>query len=458
MNTFPLFANLQNRPVLVVGGGAVAARKIANLLAAQARVSVVSPDLSDELAELAAQNRITHLAAQFSPEQLDGVFFVIAATNDRTTNEAVFQAAEARYKLCNVVDNADLCSAVLPSVIDRSPLQIAVSSSGKAPVLARQCREKLESLLPLHLAGMAQMAGQWRSRVKQTLPENQRRIFWENLFRNPQFAAAHENGDFAAAERILQDSLTTFRQPETGSVALVGAGPGDAGLLTLKALQHIQSADVVLYDALVSPAVLDLIRRDAQRIFVGKRAHKHRAEQDEINALLVQLAQQGKRVVRLKGGDPFVFGRGGEELLALRQHGIPYTVVSGITAALGATAYAGIPLTHRDVAQSVMLLTGRIRPDGHALHWQTLSQGEQTLVVYMGTIKATELTEKLIGHGRSPNTPVAVISHGTLPSQQVFSGSLKDLPTLAQNAPMPALIVIGETAKLHDKLKWFQAA
>ena len=454
MDTFALFANLENRPVLVVGGGAVAARKIETLLQAKAKVFVVSRSLNEELTQSVQQNQIDWLATDFLEAQLDNVFLVIAATNNRALNERVFQAAEQRQKLCNVVDNADLCSFIMPSIIDRSPLQVAISSNGTSPVLARLWRERLEALLPQHLKNIAKQAGQWRKHIKQILPEKQRRIFWEKVLTNQHYNLLHEQNKIDEAEAILHDILAQ-KLPEKGSVVLVGAGSGDAGLLTLKGLQHIQAADVVLYDALVSPDVLALIRRDADKICVGKRARSHQVAQEETNDLLVKLAKQGKRVVRLKGGDPFVFGRGGEELQVLKAHDIPYTVVPGVTAALGATAYAGIPLTHRDYAQTTMFITGHCQPNGHDLHWETLAQGNQTLVVYMGTIQAAELTEKLLQHGRAVNTPVAVISHGTLPTQQVFSGSLQDLPTLAHQAPAPALIVIGETAALHEELKWF---
>lgn len=458
MNTFPLFAKLNQRPVLVVGGGEVAHRKMIMLLKAGAQVNVVAQTLNQEVKQLHENQQINWLASEFVPEQLARVFLVVAATDDPQLNQAVFQAAEQHQRLCNVVDAPELCSYITPSVIDRSPLQIAISSDGQAPVLARLWREKLEAYLPQHLGAMAAQAGQWRQRIRQCISSmTQRRVFWEKVFAHPQFNVLHEQGHTAAAEQLLQ-AILAEKQPEMGSVALVGAGSGDAGLLTLKGLQHIQAADVVLYDALVSAQVLELVRRDAKKICVGKRARHHQVAQEETNQLLVQYAQQGKRVVRLKGGDPFVFGRGGEELQVLKAHGIPYTVVSGVTAALGATAYAGIPLTHRDHAQTAMFITGHCQPNGRDLHWQTLAQGNQTLVVYMGTIQSAELTEKLLAHGRDAHTPVAVISHGTLPTQQVFSGSLKDLPTLASQAPAPALIVIGETVALHEELKWFQAA
>lgn len=455
MNHFPLFARLHGRPVLVVGGGSVAARKITLLHKAGARILIAAAELDAQVRDWVAAGAAEHIAERFAPELLDGVFLAVAATDDEALNREVFQAAEARQRLVNVVDCPELCSFIFPAIIDRSPLQIAVSSDGQAPVLARLWREKLEAELPQYLGAMAAQAGAARPEVKRRFASlTERRRFWEELFADPQFHHLHAKGDTAAAAAYIRAALNG-RAPARGSVSLVGAGPGDAGLLTLKALQKIQAADVVLYDALVSDAVLELVRRDAEKIYVGKRAANHHVQQQETNALLVRYAREGKRVVRLKGGDPFVFGRGGEELQALAAAGMDFDVVPGITAALGATAYAGIPLTHRDHAQTAMFITGHCRADGQSLHWPTLAQGNQTLVVYMGTIKAGALAANLIAHGRAAATPAAVISHGTLPTQQVFSGSLNDLPALAAQAAAPALIVIGETAALHNQLAWF---
>ena len=458
MDYFPLFADLQDRPVLVVGGGAVAQRKVELLLKARARVLVVAGRLNAALHDWLATGRVQWLGEEFHPAQLDAVYLAIAATDDEALNRAVFEAAQARQRLVNVVDNQPLCNFIFPSIIDRSPLQIAISSGGKAPVLARLLRERLEALLPHSLGAMAQIAGRLRDSVKSRYGDlTRRRRFWEKLFLSPAFLRLCESGRNEDAQTLAQDALQDDL-PVCGEVALVGAGPGDAGLLTLRALQRIQQADVVLYDALVSDAVLELVRRDAEKLLVGKRARGARVAQEEINHLLVQLARQGKRVVRLKGGDPFVFGRGGEELQALRAAGIPFEVVPGITAALGATAYAGIPLTHRDHAQSALFVTGHCRSDGKAQDWATLARSRQTLVVYMGAIKAAELTRELITHGRAASTPVAVISQGTLATQTVRRGTLADLPALAADAPSPALLVIGEVAALHDDLHWFGTA
>ncbi|ACT05709.1 uroporphyrin-III C-methyltransferase [Dickeya chrysanthemi Ech1591] len=454
MNYLPLFADLRKRPVLVVGGGEVATRKIDLLQRAGADVRVAARSLCEPLHARYQAGQLAWVAQDFSPALLDNVFLVIAATDDGALNATVFEEADRRQLLVNVVDDQPKCSFIFPSLIDRSPLVVAISSGGQAPVLARLLREKLEALLPARLGQMAELAGKWRGRIKQRLASvTERRRFWERIF-SGRFSSLVAAGQLAQAEQELAQQLA---QPDVrqGEVALVGAGPGDAGLLTLRGLQVIQQADVVLYDHLVSNDVLDLVRRDAERICVGKRASAHLLPQEDINALLVKLAQEGKRVVRLKGGDPFIFGRGGEELQQVAQAGIPFQVVPGITAAAGATAYAGIPLTHRDYAQSVIFITGHCRPDGDALDWSTLARGRQTLAIYMGTVKSAEISQQLIAHGRAPDTPVAVIGRGTRQDQVVLTGTLAELESLAQQAPTPALLVIGEVVNLHQHIAWF---
>ncbi|TYL42552.1 siroheme synthase CysG [Dickeya sp. ws52] len=454
MNYLPLFADLRKRPVLVVGGGEVATRKIDLLQRAGADVRVAARSLCEPLHARYQAGQLAWVAQDFSPALLDNVFLVIAATDDGALNATVFEEADRRQLLVNVVDDQPKCSFIFPSLIDRSPLVVAISSGGQAPVLARLLREKLEALLPARLGQMAELAGKWRGRIKQRLASvTERRRFWERIF-SGRFSSLVAAGQLAQAEQELAQQLD---QPDVrqGEVALVGAGPGDAGLLTLRGLQVIQQADVVLYDHLVSNDVLDLVRRDAERICVGKRASAHLLPQEDINALLVKLAQEGKRVVRLKGGDPFIFGRGGEELQQVAQAGIPFQVVPGITAAAGATAYAGIPLTHRDYAQSVIFITGHCRPDGDALDWSTLARGRQTLAIYMGTVKSAEISQQLIAHGRAPDTPVAVIGRGTRQDQVVLTGTLAELESLAQQAPTPALLVIGEVVNLHQHIAWF---
>ncbi|MBH2881393.1 siroheme synthase CysG [Serratia ureilytica] len=458
MDYLPIFADLKQRPVLVVGGGDVAARKVSLLQRVGAEIRIVAQSLSPELEQQRQQGRVLWLGKTFDPQQLDDVFLAIAATDDNALNAAVFAEADKRRVLANVVDDQPRCSFIFPSIIDRSPLVVAVSSSGQAPVLARLLREKLEALLPASLGQMAQVAGRWRGQVKQRLASiGERRRFWENTF-GGRFATLVANGQTAQAERQLEQDLHRFAAGDEGTqgeIALVGAGPGDVGLLTLRGLQVMQQADVVLYDHLVSGEILDLVRRDAERICVGKRAGAHSVIQEETNRLLVELAQQGKRVVRLKGGDPFIFGRGGEELQVAAAAGIPFQVVPGVTAAAGATAYAGIPLTHRDHAQSVTFITGHCRPDGDGLDWADLARARQTLAIYMGTMKAADISQRLIAHGRDAATPVAVISRGTRADQQVQIGTLEQLEYLAQRAPLPALLVIGEVVELHHQIAWF---
>ena len=455
MDYLPIFADLKAKPVLVVGGGDVAARKIELLRRAGARVQIAARELCAELRELADKQQLEWLATAFDEAQLDSVYLVIAATDDGALNARVFEAANQRRLLANVVDDQPKCSFIFPSIVDRSPLVVAISSSGTAPVLARMLREKLEALLPANLGQMAQVAGEWRDKVKQRFSKmSDRRRFWERAF-NGLFASQMAAGNVQGAKQTL-DAQLTDAPPQQGEIILVGAGPGDAGLLTLRALQVMQQADVVLYDHLVSDEILDLVRRDADRLCVGKRAGAHSVAQEETNRLLVQLASKGKRVVRLKGGDPFIFGRGGEELQAAQEAGIPFQVVPGVTAASGATAYAGIPLTHRDYAQSVLFITGHCRADGDAIDWPSLERSRQTLAIYMGTVKAAEISQQLIAHGRAATTPVAVIGRGTRQDQQVLTGTLAELETLAQQAPTPALLVIGEVVNLHAQLAWFQ--
>ena len=438
MDYLPIFAELKEKPVLVVGGGDIASRKIELLRRAGAKVLIAARELCPELQALADEQQLTWLAKEFDEAQLDHVFLVIAATDDSALNARVFDAANQRYRLVNVVDDQPKCTFIFPSIVDRSPLVVAISSSGTAPVLARMLREKLEALLPANLGQMAEVAGSWRDRVKARFSKmSDRRRFWERAF-NGLFASQMAAGNVQGAEQTLAAELESPGQQQ-GEIILVGAGPGDAGLLTLRGLQVMQLADVVLYDHLVSDEVLDLVRRDADRICVGKRAGAQSVPQEETNQLLVSLALKGKRVVRLKGGDPFIFGRGGEELQAAQQAGIPFQVVPGITAAAGATAYAGIPLTHRDHAQSVLFITGHCRPDGDGIDWPSLARARQTLAIYMGTVKAAEISAQLIAHGRSASTPIAVIGRGTRQDQQVLIGTLEQLDELARSAPTPAL-------------------
>lgn len=455
MDYLPLFAAVKGRSALVVGGDDTAARKIAFLLRAGANVLVVGETLCEELAALAGEKRIEWLAKTFQETQLDSVFLVIAATEDDALNQRIFEAANRRQRLVNVVDSPSQCSFIFPSIVDRSPLLVAISSGGTAPVLARILREKIEALLPARLGLLAETASSWRHAIKTHLKTTaERRRFWERVFRG-RIASMMIAGNKEAAEEALREELTQ-PQRRVGEIILVGAGPGDAGLLTLRGLQVIQQADIVFYDHLVSDGVRELVRRDAEMVCVGKRGGAHAVAQHDTNRLLIEAAREGKNVVRLKGGDPFIFGRGGEELQAAAEAGIPFQVVPGVTAAAGATAYAGIPLTHRDYAQSVTFVTGHYKADSTPFDWRLLAQSRQTLAIYMGTMKAAEISEQLIQHGRGGETPVAVISCGTRADQQIKTGTLQQLENLAKNAPMPALLVVGEVVALHHQLAWFQ--
>lgn len=453
MDYLPLFVDVRTRKVVLIGGGVVAARKAELLIKAQAQLVVISPSLCVQLQTQHQHNHFVWLAEEYRSSLLDDAFLVIAATDDALLNETVFYDANERNIFVNVVDDQPLCSFIVPSIIDRSPVIVAISSGGTAPVLARLLREKLEAMLPLSLGKMAEIAGRWRSKVKETLSNmRERKRFWEKSF-SGQFASLVEKGLLSEAEQQLERQL--YEKDHLGELILVGAGPGDAGLLTLKGLRVLQSAEVVLYDNLVSEEILELVRRDAEKICVGKRAGDHSVSQEETNEMIVKFAQQGKKVVRLKGGDPFIFGRGGEELQVAAKAGIPFQVVPGVTAAIGATAYAGIPLTHREHSQSITFITGHCRANGADLDWQGLARGQQTLAIYMGTVKAAKISEQLIQFGRASDTPVAVIGCGTRGSQKVVTGQLHALESLAQQAPSPALIVIGEVTALHNELAWF---
>jgi uroporphyrin-III C-methyltransferase / precorrin-2 dehydrogenase / sirohydrochlorin ferrochelatase len=459
MDYFPIFLRLAGEPVLVVGGGEVAARKIDLLLRTSAKVRVVAPELVSGLAQKAAAGEIVHIAGEFSPEHLDGVRLAIAATDKHSINAWVARQAERRNIPVNVVDDRELSRFIVPAIVDRSPVVVAVGSSGDAPVLTRRLRERLESFLPQRLGALAKLAGKLRPTIKERIASPaRRRKFWENFFDGTVAA------DVLAGRTVeVSDIASTLQTADRGlgEVVLVGAGPGDPGLLTLRALRALQNADVILYDRLVSAEVLDLARRDAERINVGKTAGGAQVSQDEINALLVQLAQQGKRVCRLKGGDPFIFGRGGEELEALAAAGVRFEVVPGVTAAAGCAAYAGIPLTHRDHAQSLVFVTGHVKAEGDdALDWDQLARPAQTVVFYMGLGSLERILQRLREHGAPESRAAAVVEQGTRAEQRVVTGTLADLARKVneEGVQSPALLIVGEVTRLHETLRWFNAA
>jgi uroporphyrin-III C-methyltransferase/precorrin-2 dehydrogenase/sirohydrochlorin ferrochelatase len=454
---FPLFADLRDRPVLVVGGGAVAERKVRLLLDAGARIRLVAPEVTAWLDE---NPSIEICREHFGPQHFADVVLAIAATDERAVNEAVAAAGRARNVLVNVVDVAELSSFIVPAIVDRSPLVIAISTGGVAPVLARLVRERLESLLDGSFGRLAGLLERWRTRIKGGLPDvNARRRFYENVVRG-RVAALVRSGNLPGAERELEHTLQQADAPRSGSVVLVGAGPGDAGLLTLNALRALQEAEVILHDRLVSDEVLNLARRDADRICVGKMAGGHSVSQGRINELLLEQARLGRRVVRLKGGDPFIFGRGGEELEFLAQHGIPFEVVPGITAAIACGAYAGIPLTHREHAQSVRFVTAHAGDSMDGLDWATLARERQTLALYMGVAGLGTIRDQLLRHGRAAATPVAIVENGSRASQRVVLATLADLEEAGRTAAVqsPALVIVGEVAALAGALHWFGAA
>lgn len=457
---FPLFADLRARRVLVVGGGAVARRKVEALLQAGADVVVGAEALRDpQLREWLHAGRITYLPGTFAEQWLDGVWLAIAATDDPHTNRAVVHAADARRVLANVVDDAQASRFHVPARVERGPLQIAISSGGGAPMLARLVRERLEAQFDASFGLLAQFLSERRTRIRARWPDTaQRRNAFARIFDGP-LQGLLRRGNRFAAERAFDQALndTSIAAPRRGSVALVGAGPGDAGLLTLRALRVLNEADVIVHDRLGTDQVLQLARRDAERIAVGKRAGATGTSQQQINALLVQHARAGKRVVRLKGGDPFVFGRGGEELEVLRAHGIDYEVVPGITAALACAAYAGVPLTHRDHAQSVRLVTVTRKDALGAVDWRSLAADHQTLAVYMGVAMLDTLQARLLAHGRDASTPFALVENGSRPEQRVVTGTLGELAnTAAAHAvASPALLILGEVAAFANTLHWF---
>lgn len=460
MEFLPLFHNLRGRRVLVVGGGEIALRKSRLLADAGAVLRVVAPAIEPQLCELVNSSGGEQVLRGYVEADLDGCGLVIAATDDEPLNAQVSADAHRRCVPVNVVDAPALCSVIFPAIVDRSPLIVAISSGGDAPVLARLIRAKIETWIPSTYGQLAGLAARFRSQVKTLFPDvQQRRGFWEDVFQGP-IADRQLAGQGAEAERLLEAKINGEATLTTGEVYLVGAGPGDPDLLTFRALRLMQQADVVLYDRLVAPAILELCRRDAERIYVGKRRADHAVPQDQINQQLVDLAKQGKRVVRLKGGDPFIFGRGGEEIEELAAHGIPFQVVPGITAASGCAAYAGIPLTHRDHAQSVRFVTGHLKDGTSNLPWNDLVAPAQTLVFYMGLIGLPIICEQLIAHGRSADTPAALIQQGTTSNQRVFTGTLKDLPTLVAEHEVhaPTLVIVGEVVLLREKLAWFEGA
>ena len=456
---FAAFLDLRGRPGMVVGGGPVAAQKAEALMRSGVKITVIAPELCARLSELVLVGAIRHESKRFQPGDLVGAEIVISATDDPAVNEAVAGAARSLRIPVNVADNAKLSSFIMPSVVDRSPIQIAISSGGNSPVLARKIRTVIETLVPHAFGRLAALAGRYRASSKERLPDPEtRRRFWEGVMEGPiaeMVLGGREEQATAALERALEGASPA--DVPAGMVYLVGGGPGNPELLTLRALRVLQMANVVLYDHLVSPAIVDLCRREAERIYVGKQSSNHALPQEDINALMVRLAKEGKRVLRLKGGDPFVFGRGGEEIETLAAHGVAFEVVPGITAACGVSAYAGIPLTHRDYAEKVTFVTGHLKDGTLNLDWPALVRPRQTVVIYMGVQGLAVLCESLVKHGLPATHPAAIVEKGTQAAQRAFTATLGTLAEVAarEKVRAPALVIVGEVVQLRDRLGWY---
>lgn len=459
MRYLPLFFDIRDQDCLVVGGGEVAARKVNLLLHSGGRVTVVSPMLGATLARMAGDGLVEHVEARFEPDHLDGRHLVIAATDDAAVNRRVAELARARGMPVNVADRPSDGNFIVPSVVDREPVIVAVSSGGASPVLARLLRARLESLIPAAYGNLARLIEKFRERVKARLPAAARRRFWDQVLQGS-VAEMVFAGNAADAERELERVIDSVDPSEhqSGEVYLVGAGPGDPDLLTFRALRLLQQADVVLYDRLVSEPILAMVRKGADLIYVGKARSEHAVPQERINEMLLTLAREGKRVLRLKGGDPFIFGRGGEEIEGLMEAGIPFQVVPGITAASGCAAYAGIPLTHRDHAHSCVFVTGHLKSGTIDLNWEQLCQKNQTVVVYMGLTGVETLCRELIAHGMDRETPAALVEKGTTAQQRVLTGTLETLPGIvaAEDVGAPTLIIVGGVVRLRGALNWYR--
>jgi uroporphyrin-III C-methyltransferase/precorrin-2 dehydrogenase/sirohydrochlorin ferrochelatase len=459
LNALPIFIDLTNQAVAVVGAGTSAARRSELALRAGAQVRVYAPSLGDDFHDLAGHERLTHVTRDPTGDDLAGCRIVFCATGDLAADTRVADLARRARCLVNVADNPDLCDFIMPSIVDRSPLLIAISTGGASPVFARLIRARLESTIPASYGKLVEFVARYRDQINRRIRDSVgRRRFWERLLEGP-IADRVIDGNEAAATVEMERALAETRSPDEpearGEVYLVGAGPGDPDLLTFRALRLMQRADVVLHDRLIGDGLINLVRRDAERIYVGKLPQDHTLPQDQIGALMVKLAREGKRVLRLKGGDPFMFGRGGEEIEMLAEAGIPFQVVPGVTAANGCAAYAGIPLTHRDHAQACVFVTGHGRNGKTDVDWNLLLQPHHTVAIFMGLGQLGELMAEYIARGGSPDLPVAVVDNGTRPNQRVVTGTLATIATLVGEAGLkgPAMIIVGTVVTLRDKLR-----
>jgi len=458
MESFPIFINLKKKPVTVIGGGDIALRKVKLLLKADPKITVISRQICKDLKEILIEYDYKILQKSFHESDLKNPILIIAATNNAKTNKRVSTYAQKKNILINVVDQPKLCTFTMGSIVERDSLVVSISSGGKAPVLVRKVREKIETILPQSYSELVRFSGNLRSIVKKKIQSGvKRRIFWEEFFESgyiQNFILLPKKLN----EKVFNKILLKMKNKKIGEVFLVGAGPGERDLLTIRALHLMQKCDICIYDNLVSKDILELVRRDADLIYAGKKQDQHTLSQDKINSLLIKFAKQGKRVLRLKGGDPFIFGRGGEEIESLMKNKILFQVVPGITAASGIASYSGIPLTHRDHAQSCLFLTGHLKDGAIDFEWPKLIVENQTLVIYMGLLSLNELVKNLIDHGMSKKMPIAIIESGTTDKQRVLIGELSNIRSKSHKSKIksPALIIIGSVVNLRSKLNWFK--
>ena len=464
MKYFPFFLQLDQLPCLIVGGGSVAERKLDLLIKAKANITVISLEFSDYILDLAKTHNIRCVKKEYSNKILEEnkYNFVISATNDVSLNERVAKDCKKYNIIVNVVDQPEICDFIFPSILERGDITVAVSTGGASPVLARVLRTKLETMVPGSYGKLAEIVSANRIKVREKMKRfSSNKIFWEKML-NGKFLELVLSGKTDEAKSFLDEQIDNFDEDvaNQGEVYLVGAGPGDPDLLTFKALRLMQQADIALYDRLVHPSIVDLIRRDATKIYVGKERDNHVVRQEEINELLVKYAKEGKKVLRLKGGDPFIFGRGGEEIETLADEKVAFQVVPGITSASGCSTYSGIPLTHRDYAQSCIFVTGHLKKGKLELDWEKLIQENQTIVFYMGLVSIDIICEQLIQHGLSELTPCALIQQGTTNTQKEFISILKDMPTVVKTKKpkAPTIFIIGGVVALRDKLKWYSSS
>ena len=459
MSYLPLFIETTGKKCLIVGGGKVASRKLIPILKAKMKVTLISPEVIEEIELNFQKNKnLKIIKRKFEPEDIEDQFLIIAATNEKTTNQKIAKLSKDNNILVNMAEDSLSGNTLIPSVVDRDPIKIAVSSGAASPILTRLVKTKLETVIPYSFSKLADIMMEYRDVVKKNfLKISDRRKFWEVFLDGP-VSEMVLSGHIDKAKKALDESLKENKFLEkTGEVYLVGAGPGDPELLSFKALRLMQKADIVIYDRLVSRPIMNLIRQDAEKIYVGKQRADHAMPQENINQLLARLALEGKKVLRLKGGDPFIFGRGGEEIESLIKDDIPFQIVPGITAASGCASYAGIPLTHRDYSQACIFVTGHLRDGTVNLNWEMLAHEKQTLIFYMGMHGSKIICEELIKHGLSDETPAALIVKGTTEDQEVIIGNLKNMPEIIMDRKIvpPTLLIIGDVVKLHNKLKWF---